>query len=233
MSQSSTGNGALLLRYDWKYTPDSVDIPKCRKNQLFSTHLVQNVRKSSSNLLLFINLETLGMKAVEVYCPNINATMRQVADDSESSTAVQMFDYAINHVDHWGKIISLSEQTFIFNILATSCVVDYQPKLMDSLLKSQLWSNREQQQSDVVLIVNSRPYPCHKAILAARSRVFLDKFITDPNLKEVDITVDPLITDADVDQFLEFVYTGQFTKPLISKQLSLLAKTFEIKTLID
>ena len=34
-------------------------------------------------------------------------------------------------------------------------------------------------------------------------------------------------------QFLEFVYTGQFTKPLISKQLSLLAKTFEIETLIE
>ena len=93
--------------------------------------------------------------------------------------------------------------------------------------------NRErQQQSDVVLMVNNRSYPCHKAILAARSSIFLEKFIADPNLKEAAIEADPLTSKADVEQFLEFLYTGQFNRPLISKQLSLLAKTFEIKTLV-
>ena len=207
---STTENDVVLLRYEWKYQPGSVDVRKCRKNQIFSAHLAHNAsHPSSSNLMLLINLEILGMKAEEVYCisndpndePNISTTMRKVADDGESSTAIQMFDFTVNALN-----FSTYSQTFVFNILATSCVVDYQPKLMDSLLKSQLWSNREQQQSDVVLIVNGRPYPCHKAILAARSSVFLDKFITDPNLTKVDITVDPLTTNADVKQFLEFVY---------------------------
>ena len=102
------------------------------------------------------------------------------------------------------KILKHKElHTFKFSIRATSCVYNYQIKL-----------------------------PCHKAILAARSSVFLDKFIADPNLSQVEI-IDPLVTVDDVEQFPEFVYTGQFQLPLISKHLLTLAKTYEVKTLVD
>jgi hypothetical protein len=101
---------------------------------------------------------------------------------------------------------------------------------MDSLLKNQLWWNRGQQPSDVDLIIKNRSYPCHRAIFSARSPVFLELLKVNPNLIQVHIDeVDPLTTDADVEHFLEFVYTGQL---LIAEYYNLpllkLAKTFKL-----
>ena len=252
MSQPITENFAVHLPYKWKYTPptpDSVDVPATyHQNQVVSTFLAGT--RNWSKILLLTHLKRLGMKAVEVYCPNIfagkcngpsyhelfplvmNKVMLSDLDESSSEIPFQLFDKVIEHAENQGYPV-VRKRTFIFNISATSCVDDYQFKLMDRLLKSQLKLNWKQQQSDVVVIVNRRPYPCHKAILAARSPVFLDKFKANPNLKEVGIVADPLTSDADVQQFLEFVYTGQSIKPLTSKQLSQLAKTFKVKTLIE
>jgi hypothetical protein len=191
-------------------------------------------------LLLLTNLKVLGMMtvSVNVSCPSLKINeedLENVSDADEFSTGgLQLF--VTPEIECTSALLMLSKfHTFYFSIFATSCVCDYKIKMMDSLLKRQLWLNRVQlQHSDIALIVNNRPYPCHKAILAACSSFFLNKFITDPNLKQVNIEVDPLTTDADVEQFLEFVYTGQFAiKPLIRKQLLQLAKTFEIKTLIE
>lgn len=156
---------------------------------------------------------------VKVSCPSLEIIneidLENVSDADEFATGG--LQLSVNSgIECTSALLNLRKiRTFSFSILATSCVFDYQFKLIDSLLKRQLWLNRGQQQHpNIVLIFNNRPYPCHKTILAACSSFFLDKFTTDPNLKKVNIEVDPLTMDADVEQFLEFVYTCHHKKKL-------------------
>ena len=249
LRMSVTENIVVFLRYQWdldergeKEKEKSITIiSKFRKDKAFVACLTSydyRIRSGShpSQLVLLTNSKILGMTAVSAEVTWTSSLMKmdaiameKVSDVDESSTGgLQLFVKSVGTINHAVK------QTFNFSIRATSCVDNYQVKLMDGMLKSQMWMNRGQQlQLDVILIINRRPYPCHKAILAARSPVLLDKFIADPNLHQLDIEADPLTTDADVHQLLEFVYTGQFTRSLISKQLSQMAMTLEIKTLVE
>ena len=241
---SVTENIAVFLRYQWemevrseKVKEKSITIiSKYRKDKAFFVCLTSydyRIRSGSnpSQLLLLTNPKILGMEAVraEVTCSTLkleDVVMEKVSDAYEFSTGgLQLFVKSLGVVNHAIK------HTFEFSIRATSCVYNYKIKLMDRLLQNELWVNH-QRQSDVVLLVNNKSFSCHKAILAARSSVFLDKFIADPNLSQVEI-IDPLVTVDDVEQFPEFVYTGQFQLPLISKHLLTLAKTYEVKTLVD
>jgi hypothetical protein len=231
-----TSEERLIVHWE-KNKPQTI-LSKFNRDKLFAAYLTPNRREDCpfAQLLLLTNLQVLGLKtvSVKVSCPSLEIIneidLENVSDADEFSTGgLQLF------VNPEMEYDSSKSHTFTFSILATSCVDHYQCNLIDGLLKRELWMNRDQQQhSDTVLIVNSRSYPCHKAILAARSSVFLEKFKTNPNLNQVNIAANPLTTDADVEQFLEFVYTGQFAiKPVTSKQLLLLAKTFEIKTLVE
>ena len=239
---SVTENIAVFLRYQWEMEVRSEKeksitiISKYRKDKAFFVCLTSydyRIRSGSnpSQLLLLTNPKILGMEAVraEVTCSTLkleDVVMEKVSDADEFSTGgLQLFVKSLGVVNHAIK------HTFEFSIRATSCVYNYKIKLMDRLLQNELWVNH-QRQSDVVLLVNNKSFSCHKAILAARSSVFLDKFIANPKLSQEEI-IDPLVTVEVVEQFLEFVYTGQFQLPLISKHLLTLAKTYEVKTLVD
>ena len=230
----------VVLRYQWDHQiltqgkPQSVIASPFREFKAFSACLKPQENSDYCQLILLTNLKIVGLKALsaKVTCSTLkfeNDDMKTKPTDFKdefSTGGLQIFVKSVKILQH--KV----QHTYNFSIRATSCVANYRIRLIDSLLKEEMRLSRHQRQSDFVLLVNKNSFPCHKAILAARSSVFLNKFIADPNLSQAEI-IDPLATTNDVDQFLEFLYTGQFKKPLISKQLFLLAKSFEVRTLVD
>ena len=124
MSQPITENFAVHLPYKWKYTPptpDSVDVPATyHQNQVVSTFLAGT--RNWSKILLLTHLKRLGMKAVEVYCPNIfagkcngpsyhelfplvmNKVMLSDLDESSSEIPFQLFDKVIEHAENQGYL---------------------------------------------------------------------------------------------------------------------------------
>ena len=126
--------------------------------------------------------------------------------------------------------------TFTFRIYVKGNLSDFSYQLSDQLVKNQLWDVRETRQHwvDVECVVKYKKFGVHKAILAARSRVFAAELMKgrperDGLLKIQIDGVDP----SSIEQFLYFVYTGEVmnTLTLVNEKLLKLADRFKVTTL--
>ena len=177
---SLSENFEVSLRHQYVVEDNQLDaIIKFRKDKVFSVRLTGNSTPKKVHLL--VNLEVFGLKAVkvEVTCPTVGTS--KAVEEERYFGSLQLFSAILYSI-----ISSAVKHIFTFNVQATVCVGGYEIKLIDSLLKSQLWMDHHRQ-SDVALLVSKKSFPCHKAIPAARSRVFLDKFTANPNLSQLEI----------------------------------------------
>jgi hypothetical protein len=111
----------------------------------------------------------------------------------------------------------------------------YSFQLSDRLAKDQLWATVKNQQNmpDVEFIVkDNKTFTAHKAILAARSRVFAVKFMKEQSVKDVpyQIWIDG-VEPSTVENFLHFIYTGEPMGTLADEELLKLAKRYKLTTL--
>jgi hypothetical protein len=108
----------------------------------------------------------------------------------------------------------------------------YSYQLSDRLAKDQLWAALKSQQNmaDIELIVKDKSFPGHKAILAARSRVFAAEFERlQPDVPQ-QIRIDG-VEPSTVEKFLHFIYTGEPMGTLEDEVLLMLAEHYKLATL--
>jgi hypothetical protein len=122
--------------------------------------------------------------------------------------------------------------TLMFRICIGGTDTGYSYQLCDRLAKDQLWAALKNQQNmaDIELLVKDKTFPVHKAILAARSRVFADEFerfqLDVPHQIRID-GVEP----STVEKFLHFIYTGEPMGTLADEELLKLADYYQLKIL--
>jgi speckle-type POZ protein len=124
--------------------------------------------------------------------------------------------------------------TFTFRICIVGTDPGFSYQLCDRLAKDQLWAAFKNQQNlvDVELIVKDKSFPAHKAILAARSRVFAAEFKKEQQVREGrhQIQIDG-VEPATVEKFLHFIYTGEPMGTLADEGLRKLADRYYLTTL--
>ncbi len=122
----------------------------------------------------------------------------------------------------------------MFRICIRGTDPGYSFQLSDRLAKDQLWAALKNQQDllDVVLIVKDKTFPAHRAILAARSQVFADKFemVQAVNGVRLQIRIDD-VEPSTVEKFLHFIYTGEPMGTLADEELLKLAYRYQLTTL--
>ena len=182
------------------------------------------------------NLNKLGLKVVHVtlsglkeyhWSPKdakiIDAQLIQdmeLLETNQQNTAVQVFSLEIK------DYVSIYENGVTFHIYLTGCLPEYRYQLRDSLLRENLWSAAQNQNmTDVMFLVNGvDKFYAHKMILAARSPVFASQFERRPIFPtELEIIALDNVDPSDLEQFLRFVYTGEFTSTVNAKLLQLFA----------
>lgn len=125
--------------------------------------------------------------------------------------------------------------TIIFGIHIIETTEHYGYQLADVLLKEQLWSAaRHKQFADVEFVVKNHLYWAHQVIVAARSPV-LATILTSKEFQcgsERVVRIKIEDTDPDVfEDFLRFLYTGEFNVNADCYQLMKVADRYQVVTL--
>ena len=144
----------------------------------------------------------------------------ELLETNQQNTAVQVF--SLESKDY----VSIYENGVSFHIYLTGCLPEYRYQLRDSLLRENLWSAAQNQNmTDVMFLVNGvDKFYAHKMILVARSPVFASQFERRPIFPtELEIIALDNVDPSDLEQFLRFVYTGEFTATVNAKLLQLFA----------
>jgi len=117
--------------------------------------------------------------------------------------------------------------TFTFTIYLVGIMENYQVNQIDNLLSQQLLASIQDVDVDFNLIAeNGKSFPVHKWILAARSTVVAALLSEDENEVIMGCSIDVM------NQFIKFIYTGEF-EGLGSQELMQVTAKYEIKTLQD
>ena len=83
--------------------------------------------------------------------------------------------------------------------------------------------------ADFEFVAGGRPFPVHKCILIAQSPYFAALFSSDTH--EQLVKREENVSAASMEQFLQFVYTGELEGPIHDPGLLHLATSYQIKTL--
>jgi hypothetical protein len=179
--------------------------------------------------LMAVDLGKIGMKVEDVLygiqgSGTSPATMKGMTkEDIGDEGNLQLFT-----IKHDEKIVG--NCTFSFRICIGGTDPGYSYQLCDRLAKDQLWAAKEELNlSDVEFVVKDKTFPAHKAILAARSRVFADEFMKKP-LDFPRIRMDDM-EPSTVENFLHFIYTGEPMGTLADEDLHELADRYGLTTL--
>jgi speckle-type POZ protein len=183
--------------------------------------------------LMVVDLGKIGMKVEDVMygiqgsdigpANMTNMTQENIGDNWN----LQLFTIDLE------KLVT-GQRTFVFRICIVGTDPGYSYQLSDRLAKDQIWAALKSQQNlaDVELIVKDRVFHVHKAILAARSPVFAEKFEkkqpgrNGPHQIRIN-GVEP----SSVENFLYFIYTGESMGTLGDKELLKLADHYQLNTL--
>jgi speckle-type POZ protein len=180
-----------------------------------------------------IDLNKMGMKVEDIkfriqHSGLDPATMWEMTrEDIGNEESLQLFTATLN-----GMV--LGNCKIMFRICIVGADRGYSYQLSDRLAKDQLWAALKNQQNlaDVEFVVKDKIFPAHGAILAARSRVFADKFENKHSVKGVrhQIRIDD-VEPATVEKFLHFIYTGEPKGKFADEELLKLADHYQLTTL--
>jgi hypothetical protein len=180
-----------------------------------------------------IDLNKMGMEVedvkfrIQVSGLDPATMMEMTREDIGNEGSLQLFTATLN-----GRVLGNCKIMFRICIGGTDPGYSYQ--LSDRLAKDQLWAalKNHQHLPDVVLIVKDKTFPAHKAILAARSRVFAAEFekVQAVNGVRLQIRIDD-VEPATVEKFLHFIYTGEPMGTLADEELLKLSHHYQLKTL--
>ena len=256
MGYRTSGDSKMILQYEWIL--GNVDgRPQTFTSKMISFRGEKVFRVCLKNLVekpvlcvMAINLNKMGMKVERVMYGTQGkgigpATMSQMTEENTGDNGnLQLFKTT------FVKQI-IGNCTFVFRISIEGSVPGFSYRLSDRLAKNQLAAaSKGKYCADVEFVVKGKTvFSAHKAILAARSKVFEAEFRkeqpvedgpthpTEPSSKKRKINSDHHqihIDDVDpstVEQFLYFVYTGEPMGLLANEQLLILAIKYQIKTL--
>ena len=271
MASEKSGIAQMIVQYDW-ILEDVDGEPQTfaskmilfRGEKVFRVGLKNHV---TSPVLFFmaIDVKKIGMRVKDVTYGIQDggispATMSEMAkedtrDEAEDERRRCWEDPEDGSVQLF--TVNLAKQingncTFVFRISLEGTAYGYSYQLSDRLAKDQLWvaASKNKNGTDVEFVVKDKTFSAHKAILAARSKVFEAEFTeeqqvedvpshpTEPSSKKRKINsgqpVQIHIDDVDpstMEQFLYFVYTGEPMGLLANEQLLILAIKYQIKTL--
>jgi hypothetical protein len=231
------GTPKMIVPYEWileNVGEEPVTIASkmisFRGERVFRVGL-KNYADSPILFLVAIGLRKMGIRVEDVKCGMLGpATMTQMTNENidEKDGSLQLFTTVLDK-----KIVG--NCTFAFRICIGGSVYSYSYQLCDRLAKEQFWNAIKNQQNlaDVEVIVKDKTFPAHKAILAARSQVFADKFkMVQPGKDgRYQIRIDG-VEPSTVENFLYFVYTGEPKGTLANEELLKLANQYSLTTLL-
>jgi speckle-type POZ protein len=204
-----------------------------RGEKIFRVGL-KNHTQSPILFLMAIDLGKIGMKVQDV----------KYGIQGSGSSPATMMEMSSQNIGEEGSLqlftIKLAEKvvghcTYMFRIWIEGAYPGYSYQLCDRLAKDQLWAAKEELNlADVDFVVKDKSFPAHKAILAARSRVFEAEFKKKQPVKDVphQIRIDG-VEPSTVENFLHFVYTGEPIGTLADEDLLKLADRYRLTTLTD
>ena len=241
----SAGKLVMVVQYQWivenieeEAKTISSKMIMFRGAKVFRIGLKNRAPSENGNPVLFfmtIDANKIGLKVKEVvYYAMQDAdrcrTMTQMKKELIGGDGnLQLFTYDLSQM-------VVGSATFTFRIYVQGNLTDFSYQLTDQLVKNQLWDASEtcQHWVDVECVVKDKKFGVHKAILAARSRVFAAELMKErperDGLLKIQIDgVDP----SSIEQFLHFVYTGEVmsTSTLVNEELLKLADRFKVTTL--
>jgi hypothetical protein len=230
----------MILPYEWILeNVEEEPMTMASKMILFRGERVFRVgfKKSADSDILFfmaINLSKIGLKVEDVMYripgsgTGITPMVKMTKEDIGAEGSLQLFTIKLTE-----KV--LGNCTFAFRICIGGSVYSYSYQLCDRLAKEQFWNAIKNQQNlaDVEVIVKDKTFPAHKAILAARSQVFADKFkMVQPGKDgRYQIRIDG-VEPSTVENFLYFVYTGEPKGTLANEELLKLANKYGLTNLL-
>jgi len=253
------------LRYEWEvginheephfYTRKFT----CEKTEMLRVGMkTAGKNHSSSNpvilFLLTTNLQKMGLKVLSVSFykrENGNTVGRPWSLDklvdmeqkdlktgeNDDAAGIQLFT---SHLKFLINVTSTNEFVFRFRVYFTGIVDNYRVQQLDGLMWQQLWDSvkYEQHEGDFKLIASDgKSLMVHKWVLAARSPVFADLFISEEAITSIHLAVDCTIDE--MRQFILFIYTGDldvppgWPSPWAGHVLLQLAAKYRVKTLED
>ncbi len=205
----------IVVQYKWKLTDIKRDITVLSKkihykeNESFRIGLKNSPVSSPSLVFVTTNLNKIGLKASSVSFSSSNHTRikpmeLKIGRKADEDGTIQLFTSSLQPV---GDACS-----FTFTVQLTGIVENYRVSSIDRLLSQQLWLSNQDGTDFELIAKDGKSFPVHKWILAARSPVFATLFgneESEPNYC-MDCTVD------EIQQFVKFVYTGEFEEPVTS-----------------
>jgi hypothetical protein len=244
MTSKIFGTPKMIVPYEWilgnvgqKSITIASKMISFRGEKVFRVGLKNYARWPHDLPILFlmaIDLRKIGMRVENVKCGmqgngNGPAKMeKMIRKDKDDEGSLQLFTIKL-----YEKIVG--NCTFSFRICIEGTDSGYSYQLSDRLAKDQLWAVLKYQKhlADVELIVKDKTFFVHKAILAARSPVFADKFEKKQpagrnGLHQIRIDgVEP----SSVEKLLYFIYTGEPKGTLEDGELLKLANYYQLTTL--
>ncbi|EFX82558.1 hypothetical protein DAPPUDRAFT_223609 [Daphnia pulex] len=245
MASKMSGTPKMIVPYEWILENVGEEpVTMASKMILFRGERVFRVglkNHAESAILFFvaINLSKIGLKVEDV---------TYQIQGSGTTGPVTMEQMKKENIGDGGSLQLLKTRlgkkivgncTFSFRIVLEGVIpccstYGYSYKLCDRLVKEQFWNAIKNQQNlaDVEVIVKDKTFFVHKAILAARSRVFAVEFTKkqpgkDGNHQVRLDGVDP----STVAKFLYFVYTGEPMGMLADEELLKLASKYGLLAL--
>jgi hypothetical protein len=231
------GTPKMIVPYEWileNVGEEPVTIASkmisFRGERVFRVGL-KNYADSPILFLVAIGLRKMGIRVEDVKCGMLGpATMTQMTNENidEKDGSLQLFTTVLDK-----KIVG--NCTFAFRICIGGSVSGYSYQLSDRLAKDQLWDAlKNQNWTDVELIVKDKTFGAHKAILAARSYVFASEFEKLSFLPVKDgphrIRIDD-VKPSTVEKFLHFIYTGEPLGTMADEELLKLANQYGLRSL--
>jgi hypothetical protein len=230
----------MMITYCWElesvereYKTISSRLISFRDQKVFRIGLKN--RDKPTLIFMGINLKNIGLRIREVgFCTKDPHCRQKMTHNNVDGHSLQLFTFDLN-------AMVVGNCTFTFSIwLEGSVPVCYSYQLTDRLSKQELWNatSNNQHLVDVEFVCkDNKKFSAHKAILAARSPVFLTKFKNEPpqpkNAPLKQITIDD-VDSTTVEQFLYFLYTGEPKIPMLdNEELLKLAFRYQLTTLIE
>ena len=249
---AETGNLKMNVEIEWNLA--NVDnksktfvskMISFRGEKVFRVGL-KNLVQSPFLFVMAVKLNKFGMKVKDIVWGQIldggmsPATMWQMKkQEIGDEGSLHLFkDYLHKQV--------IGNRTYRFRIYIEGSVPGFSFRLSDQLAKHQLWDAvKSKNWIDVEFVVKDKTFSAHKAILAARSPVFAAEFTKEqtvgdaaghqiePKLKKRKINNGPHqiqingVEPATVEQFLFFIYTGEFSS-FANEELLMLADDYQL-----